>query len=327
MTLTYASMFTGIGGFELGFQSVGWEPTVMVEIDPHCQRVLSEHFPSVPLKGDIRDVCASDICGTPDLYIGGFPCQDTSIAAPNRLGLDGKRSGLYFEFTRLLDEYLRLVEANTPRWVVIENPDGLLKSRNGRDMAAVVSGLADLGYGWAYRVVDGNDLGTSQRRRRVVIVGHRGLDPRPAWAALGESGASDQTDRPDSVRRAPDGLGAVSRSLADCGVTFWRKSARARASLDKGGYETWVKDDRSNTLTGFDGGNALRQTHLIAQNGRVRTLTPLEWERLQGFPDGWTQSMPLSSRYTALGNAIHVPTAAWIARRIAAVHNALALIP
>lgn len=81
--------------------------------------------------------------------------------------------------------------------------------------------------------------------------------------------------------------------------------------------------EHSNTLTGFDAGLATRQTHLIYQQGRLRTLTPVEWERLQGFPDGWTEGLSDSARYQALGNAMHVGMAAWLGHRIAAVDAAL----
>lgn len=109
---------------------------------------------------------------------------------------------------------------------------------------------------------------------------------------------------------------------------IWRKSARPRASLAAGGYETWVADDHANTLTGFDGGLPTRQTHLIAQGGRVRTLTPLEWERLQCLPDGHTDvpGVPESERFTMLGNAMHVGMAEWLGRRLVAVDAALPLI-
>lgn len=82
-----------------------------------------------------------------------------------------------------------------------------------------------------------------------------------------------------------------------------------------------MSDGNANTLTGFDNGNALRQTHLIAQHGRVRTFSLTEWERLQGFPDGWTEGIPESARYTALGNAMHVGMADWLARRLLRVHH------
>lgn len=108
---------------------------------------------------------------------------------------------------------------------------------------------------------------------------------------------------------------------------IWRKSARARKSLAAGGYETWVPATHGNTLTGFDGGGPLRQTHLIAQHGRLRTLTLTEWERLSGFPDGWTEGMPETERFGTLGDCFHVGTAEWLGARITAVHNALAAHP
>jgi len=92
--------------------------------------------------------------------------------------------------------------------------------------------------------------------------------------------------------------------------------------LSKGGYETWVTDGFGNTLNGFDGGGPARQTHLIAQGGGVRTLTLTEWERLQGFPDGWTEGVPVSARYVMLGNAMHTGMAEWLGRRLLAVHEA-----
>ena len=108
---------------------------------------------------------------------------------------------------------------------------------------------------------------------------------------------------------------------------IFRKSARPRASLAKGGYETWVPSDYGNTLTGFDAGGPARQTHLIVQPGQPpRTLTLLEWERLQGFPDGWTKAMTDSQRYTAIGNAMHVGMASWLANRITRVSASLPLL-
>jgi len=181
----------------------------MVEWDPACQKVLRQHFPTIPLLGDISDVTGTQV-GRPDLAVGGFPCQDTSIAAPHRAGLAGSRSSNYFEFQRLIGEHLRLVDSTRPRWVVIENPVGLLKSpgrggsidRTGWDMAAVVRGLEDIGYGWAYRVVDARYLGSPQRRERVLVVGHLGGDPRPAWQVLGDPQDRQQAESLASCRRA-----------------------------------------------------------------------------------------------------------------------------
>ena len=290
--MTAISAFAGIGGFEHGFARVGIHTTHQIEWDTHCQTVLAKHYPHTTLMGDICDVSGTQL-GRPDLAVAGFPCQDTSIAAPHRHGLAGKRSHHFFEFTRLVEEYARLVDAAGPRWVAIENPTGLLRSNDGRDMATVVRTLEELGYGWAYRVVDGRHTGTPQRRQRVLVVGHRGGDPRPAWLVLGDPEHGGQAHPARGVGRRPLGPAPAGGAAFDA---VWRKSARARAALSKGGYETWVADGDANTLTGFDGGGPARQTHLIAQAGRVRTLTLTEWERLQGFPDGWTEGIPASAR-------------------------------
>jgi DNA (cytosine-5)-methyltransferase 1 len=140
----YVSAFAGIGGFEQGFALAGMTPTCLIEWNPQCQRVLATRYSATPLMGDIADVSGTDL-GKPDVAVGGFPCQDTSIAAPHRAGLAGQRSGHFHEFTRLVREYQRLVDASNPRWVVIENPPGLLKSNEGRDLATVVRSLEELG--------------------------------------------------------------------------------------------------------------------------------------------------------------------------------------
>ena len=340
--LKSAEFFAGIGGFVKGFDETGHIKTeVMVEIDKHCQTVLDRHWPDVFKRGDIRDVKGSEI-GKVDIFSGGFPCQDTAIAAPNRLGLAGTRSSNFVEFARVLDEYLRIIDEldDAPRWVVIENPIGLLTSpgvptrgskafaswdgvdRTGWDMAAVVRGLEDLGYGWAYRVVDGRYLGTAQKRERVIVVGHRGGDPRPAWQVLADEGAG-AGPAPARTQRWGEGGPRADRGTEASGTLIWRKSARARKSLAAGGYETWPAADYANTLTGNDGGLPNRQTHIVLQHGRLRTFTLTEWERLQGFPDGWTEGLPESWRYQALGNAMHVGMARWLGERIYAVHQSL----
>lgn len=321
--LTQVSAFAGIGGFDVGFGRAGIATACQIEWDAHCQTILRRHFAGTTLHGDISDVTGDQV-GRVDLATGGFPCQDTSIAAPHRSGLAGRRSGHFFEFARLVEEYARLVDSLNPRWVVIENPTGLLKSNGGRDAATVFDHLEQLGYGWAYRVVDARHLGSPQRRGRVLVVGHRGGDPRPAGQVLGlgEHGGQAPGARPVG---GPS-LGPRSAGGPDRGFTVWRKSARARAALSKGGYETWVSDGLANTLTGFDGGGPARQTHLIAQDGRLRTLTLTEWERLQGFADDWTEGIPDSARYTAIGNAMHVGMAEWLGRRLVAVHQQIPML-
>ena len=164
MKPTVGSLFSGIGGFDLGLARAGWEVKWQVESNPFRQKILKQHWPDVELRSDIRT--DTDGLERVDLICGGFPCQDLSVSG-NRAGLAGERSGLFFQFTRIL-RTLR------PRWCLIENVPGLLSSNQGRDFGIVVNTLADIGYGWSYRVLDSRFWGVAQRRRRVYIVGHLG---------------------------------------------------------------------------------------------------------------------------------------------------------
>ena len=194
-------------------------------------------------------------------------------------------------------------------------------------MATVVEGLGDLGYGVAYRVVDGRHFGSPQRRARVIIVGHLGGDPRPAWQVLGDDYPGGEAAGPRAERRYKRGPKALVGATDRSGTTLFRKSANPRKALGLGGWETWVPDHLYNTLAGYDGGLATRQKHLVVQHERIRTLTPREWERLQMFPDDWTAMVPESARYAQLGNAMHVGMSTWLGRRIRAVNDELYQLP
>lgn len=171
------SLFSGVGGFDLGFERAGFEVAYQVEFDKHAQAVLKRHWPNTPLFEDIRNVTATELPAV-DVLVGGFPCQDLSVAG-RRAGLAGARSGLFYEFARIIEE-------TGPEWVVIENVPGLLSSRGGRDMGAVLGTLSELGYGWAYRVLDSQYFGVPQRRRRVFIVGRAGARSRSCAEVLFE---------------------------------------------------------------------------------------------------------------------------------------------
>ena len=177
-TLRLASFFSGIGGFELGFERAGFETVFQCEIDPFCSRVLQKHWPEVPRSEDIREVRNGDVPFA-EVWAAGFPCQDVSVARMGtRAGLRGKRSGLFYEFARVVEE-------GCPCFVVLENVPGLLSSHRGRDFAIVVRTLAELGYSVGWRVLDSKNFGVAQSRQRVFIVGcHR--DRRGAAEVLFE---------------------------------------------------------------------------------------------------------------------------------------------
>lgn len=321
--MNFCSAFAGIGGFDLGFERAGWTSVSQIEIDTfimptgkksitgrYAKKVLAHHWPDVPRLDDIRKV-TGDQLGNIDVLVGGFPCQDTSKAAPDRHGLRGARSHAFFDFARLADE-------SRPEWVILENPDGILSSNGGADMGTVLQTLADIGYVGGWRTLDLRGFDSPQRRRRVLTVGHLGDDARaravlPDPEARGEHPLSSAQREGRAESRSTTGASTADRR----GRLSFRKSARARATVPCGGYETWVDEDVTNTLTGFDSGVA-HATQLIVEGDRVRALTYTEKERLMGFPDGWTDvpGVTDSARDTLLGNSMAPNIAEWLARRI-----------
>lgn len=333
--LRVASLFTGIGGFDIAFERAGARVVLQAEIDEHCNRVLERRWPDVKRMEDVHEVGRLDV----DLICGGFPCQDVS-AAGKRAGLDGDRSGLWFEFARILEQ-------SRPDWCLIENVPGLLSSNSGRDMGTVLGTLGELGYGFAYRVLDAQFFGVPQRRRRVFIVGHLGDERSPAeillepeggcwnpptrdqtWATTSgaaRGGAAGNGNRGSglsveqgvvsalSARMGTAGHGDVANAQAGWLIPF-RKMARVHFPDD---VESWEEASYTNTLDAH--GNVTRTAHaVVTEQLGVRRLIPLECSRLQGFPDAWLEIDGLvdTQKYRMLGNAVAVPVVEWIARRI-----------
>jgi DNA (cytosine-5)-methyltransferase 1 len=175
---TAVSLFAGIGGFDLALERQGVKVVASVEIDKKAQDVLRKHFPHSTIFGDITGVTGEQLRAAGfdpanGIITGGFPCQDLSVAG-KRAGLAGKRSGLFWEICRILDE----TRAQT---FILENVPGLLNSNGGRDMAVVLEALVKRGYRVGWRVLDAQYFGVPQRRRRVFIVGCLGNSgPSPA---------------------------------------------------------------------------------------------------------------------------------------------------
>ena len=159
--MRHASFFSGVGGLDLGFEKAGIKTVSVCEIDPYASNVLAERFPDAPNLGSITEVQAHDIPEA-DIWSGGFPCQDLSVAG-KRAGFAGKRSSLAFTF-------LDLVEQRRPRWLLLENVPGLFSSNKGADFARLLYEVEQLGYSVAWRTLDARYFGVPQRRRRVFIV-------------------------------------------------------------------------------------------------------------------------------------------------------------
>jgi DNA (cytosine-5)-methyltransferase 1 len=161
--MKFISLFSGIGGLDLGLERAGMECVAQVEIDDFCQKVLTKHWPNVPKFKDVRDVGKQNL-PTADLICGGFPCQDVSLAG-SRKGLKGKRSTLWSEFYRIICEI-------HPGWVIIENVPGLLSSDNGQFFSKILWELSKSGYDAEWGIVSAREFGAPHIRERIIILAY-----------------------------------------------------------------------------------------------------------------------------------------------------------
>lgn len=294
-----ASFFAGIGGFDLGFQRAGHEIVFQCEIEEFCLKILSHHWPDIKREKDVQTIIPTTV-PTAEIWCGGFPCQDASLArARARDGLKGKNTGLFYPFAKLLSQAL-------PSIVILENVPGLLSSHRGRDFGIILQTLARFGYAVAWRVLDSRYFGVPQSRSRLYIVGYY-RDPRRAGEILFESECSDRNVKAGE-QTGKKSISPFKESLGDpCKGPIVQRISYCLAAT-------------SGRHTGTDWSRSY-----VSYPNKVRRLTPEEMERLQGFPTGWTlppsvnsqyKDDPDSARYKALGNAVSVPVAEWLGRRI-----------
>lgn len=237
--MRYGSVCSGVEAATMAWHPLGWKAQWFSEIEPFPSAVLQHHYPEVPNLGDMTLIHSNPIFNetTIDVLVGGTPCQSFSVAGL-RKGMEDPRGNLALEFCRIAHKA-------KPKWIVWENVPGVLSSNGGKDFASLLGALGELGYGFAYRILDAQHFGVPQRRRRIFLVGYLG-DWRPAAAVLFESESlcrniAESRSKREKVTRAIEG-----------GSTTYRKSSRATT---KDGLETWVEDDVSNTLNCFDVGD------------------------------------------------------------------------
>jgi DNA-cytosine methyltransferase len=209
VSLRVVSLFSGVGGFDLGLERAGMTTVAQVEWDKKCQAVLARHWPDVPRWGDVADVRGADLPDC-DLVAFGSPCQDLSVAGKRAGMVEGEtRSGLFYEAIRIIKELQE--DGRPPAWVVWENVVGALSSNRGRDFAAVLDSLGELGaLDIQWRVLDAQWFGVPQRRRRVFVVAR--FDPRADGREqvlpLGASVRRDSAPGNQAGQGAPAGTGA-----------------------------------------------------------------------------------------------------------------------
>lgn len=280
-------LFAGIGGLEHGLHDHGWRTELFCENDPAAQAVLTHRFPGVDLVSDVAKLRA--LPQDTEMVTAGFPCQDLSQAG-RTTGIHGERSGL-------VEHVFRLVRRRRgPRWLLIENVPFMLQLDRGRAMQHLTAALEELGYAWAYRVVDARAFGRPQRRWRVLMLASRTEDPREVL--FGQDSVEQEPGDPDT--RA-------------CGF-YWTEGTRGLGwAVDavptlKGGSAVGIPSPPAVRLTGGKG--------LVTPG-----ITDAEW--LQGFDRDWTlpalegAGVRAGQRWKLVGNAVSALMSAWLGQRLA----------
>src|SRR4030042_87214 len=202
--MTVGSLFSGIGGIDLGLERAGMRVRWQVEIDPYCIRVLEKHWPNVKRYGDIRELKWSEVEPV-DLICGGFPCQPVSVAGARKGDKDERW---------LWPEFLRAIREVRPRYALVENVPGLLSTDDGRLARGVFGDLAEVGYDAEWGIVSAADVGAPHRRQRIFIVAHA---ESHLWGASRDGG--------------PFSFDGSDSSLADPKVPECQGASHSRAGL------------------------------------------------------------------------------------------------
>jgi DNA (cytosine-5)-methyltransferase 1 len=275
-------LFAGIGGVELGLSRAGHDTLLNCEIDSAACAVLRTRFPDIPLHNDVRTL--RKLPRGTELVAGGFPCQDLSQAGKTR-GIGGQNSGL-------VNEVFRLLAGTDVPHVLLENVSFILALGRGHAMRHVTRELERLGYRWAYRVMDSRAFGLPPRRQRMYLLASRELEPFEQLMAGNEA--------PDEFE---DWRGHA------CGF-YWTEGVRGLG---------WAIDAVP-TLKGGSTVGIASPPAIWMPDGRIVTPDLRDAERLQGFTAGWT--LPAETvarpgfRWKLVGNAVSVPAAEWIGRRL-----------
>lgn len=345
--MKYLSLFSGIGGFELGIQqahekqqtqildddkvrkmqsqvhsaheegastqksllqeknergrsiSIGDSPICIgySETDKYAIQIYEKHFPKHKNYGDITQIEPSTLPDF-DLVVGGFPCQAFSVAGKRR-GFDDTRGTLFFDIARILKE-------KRPRLCLLENVKGLLSHDNGRTFKTIIATLDELGYDIQWQVLNSKNFGVPQNRERVFIVGHLRGTPRPKVFPIGYG--DQKYIRETNEQRSASTL---------TGRSAGGQNRRGNYIIHNiyGGFSEGVRkfEDYSPTIRTAAGGGHIPA---VVDGMKIRRLTPIECERLQGFPDGWTEGVSDTQRYKVLGNAVTVNVIKEIMKRI-----------
>ena len=303
------SMFTGIGGFDLALRRLGHDIVGACEIDPYARSVFKKQFPRVQVHNDATNLHPQSLPHI-DVLSAGFPCQAFSIAGRRR-GFDDTRGSLFFEIARIAKE-------KRPSYLLLENVKGLLSHDKGETFRTIISTLDEVGYDAEWQLLNSKYF-VPQNRDRIFIIGHlRGQRARQIFP-LGDFNSESDKPKPKIVGVVNDKGNLREVEQATClDANYWkgcdnhaqRTMIKAVSIENTGANGRRIKDpgDPQFCLSQNCGVG-------IQDDTRIRRLTPIECERLQGFPDNWTQGSD-TQRYKQCGNAVTVPVVEYIAKEL-----------
>jgi DNA (cytosine-5)-methyltransferase 1 len=328
-TIRYFSMFTGVGGFELGIgdkaECIGFS-----EIDKYACELLKKRFPDTPNFGDCTKINPTELPDF-DMLCGGFPCQSFSIAGKRR-GFEDTRGTMFFEVARIL-------EVKRPKLVFLENVKGLLNHNKGETFSVIIQTLEELGYRTQWMVLNSKFFGVPQNRERVFIIGSLRGECRPEILPFRYNGTKSN-DEDSQVCQCHSARYYKGGNGTHVGCAY-----RTRTYAGQGGKIEMRGDNIANQLTSVQKDSMVIQNHWprsgnpqqggtgtlysdesvfcldstphnVIMGMKIRRLTPLECERLQGFPDNWTAGFSDTQRYKMMGNAVTVNVIKAIAGRL-----------
>jgi len=311
------SLFSGIGGFDLALKRNGVELVGACEIDKYARSVYGKHFPGVKIYENATTIEPKEIPNH-DIFCAGFPCQAFSIAG-NRRGFNDTRGTLFFEIQKIVEEKL-------PSILLLENVLGLLSHEKGRTFTTILDTLDAMGYDVEWQVLNSKYF-VPQNRERVFIVGHlRGKRARKIFP-IGGDDKKNNGSQIEMIKNIHDYYATtISSGQAHATVMTERSPALSckheqiilawSKSTRDWGVESRIKVGEANTLNCGDGCRNQSTASFVLGDRRIRRLTPLECERLQGFPDNWTEGHADTQRYKMCGNAVTVPVVEYLVKEL-----------
>lgn len=316
--LRFLSLFSGIEAASVAWKPLGWECVGVSEIDPYGCQVIRQRLPEVPNLGDITQIKKEDLdgLGTIDVIVGGSPCQSFSVTG-HRKGLQDHRGSLMFH-------YIRIIKIVSPRWFIWENVQGALSSEKGRAFGTLIGALDECGYAMGWRVLDAKNFGVPQSRKRVFLVGTT-TGPHKTYSVLFGSNvsrwnASEDTRQEQGRPDTPPSSGDSQRERsAFCMVI--NGSGHPRRQGGSGDCACCLLATRGNTMRNWII-HLSEGDHEDARVDCVRRLSSVEMERIQGFPDDWTdiewrgKGSKDIRRQFSLGNSMAVPVVRWLGEGI-----------